>query len=357
MRNLDVMINEFIRIYYLNMNLQRNKGFKVLTPNKTEDFLQSAFSSVTNEISQKMHTLVTQKSSIVKPINKLIQNENYKELNVKHKLVKGKLLSSEVPSVNELFKVLSNYSFNVKQMEIHKIEYLSIPFSSGSFNQVHGAELYFNDDPSDIPKKMVLKTPLIKPLDAKTYFYEIMKIHTITKHLASIFTEKLKSLQKEYDFKKGICFIDSFIVKSEPQDFFCVEPDLGSKFKKFTNNAFFYDDTDKIDIHLLLAFSHWSYEFTKHSYMVTDLQGTENILTDSTLNTMNGYFKKFGDLGIRGIASFFITHECNKVCNIWKLKRNKEFKNLIPRINTTDMVLECKNIFCGQDVQRRTRVL
>lgn len=343
------MIDEFRNIYHhLNLFYKPNKAFKVFSNPKGEDLFRSAFATVTAEISQKMYTMVSRKESVAKPISRQLPKESN---NFRRNLVKVKLISSEIPEKKELFKGLGKYNFNVKQIDVYKIEYKYRAFSQGTFNEVHRANLFFSDDQTSPPKKMVLKVPLKKPLIAKTYFFDMLKIHTITKHLATIFTDLIKTLPMANELNRGISFNDIFVVKSEPQNFFCLEPDLGSKFRKFTNNAFFYDNSFKIDIQILLAFSHWSYEFTKESFMVTDLQGTESILTDSTLNTTTGHFEEFGDLGLKGIASFFLTHECNKICNVLKLKKHEDFKYNIPRINTSAMILECKNQSCGKDVK------
>lgn len=200
---------------------------------------------------------------------------------------------------------------------------------------------------------MVVKISLNDSHANKKYYFTLLKLNTITKHLALIFNKKLESLKekRKLNVEKGISFIDTFIFKDN-QSFYLLEPYLGTEFKKFTNNAFYFDETYDIDIQTVIAFSHWTFEYTNHRYMVTDLQGVGMVLTDSTLNTMSHYFPEIGDLGPTGIASFFANHECNKICKVFGLNRNEKIyenlQNYLPKINTSVFLKQkCFNKFCG----------
>jgi len=65
------------------------------------------------------------------------------------------------------------------------------------------------------------------------------------------------------------------------------------------------------------AFSHFTFEHTKHDRIVVDVQGVGDIYTDPQLHTIDGKGYGAGNSGAIGIAAFFRTHLCNPVC--WNL--------------------------------------
>ena len=354
------MVQKFKEFYYEQQRL--HKKFEMFQIHQVDQsvraFLQctvkTIVSSMTKDIYEKVTKKPFKKTRDLFPYLKSFERPSKK----KKILLNATLLSSEIPeNCDELDKKLPDYQFFVKEFKVERILYEAAPFATGSFNSAHKASLFF--ELSQPGRKMVLKAPLTPPSNPQVYFFEFLKINTITKHLASIFTKKLESISQDLGINKGISFVDTFVIKLEsPHEFFIIEPDLGSNFKKFTNNAFFFDNSYNIDIQCLLAFSHWSFEFTNHRFMVTDLQGSDTVLTDSTLNTFNGYFKTFGDLGIKGIASFLATHQCNKICNYFKLNQKNEIRTILKETvsfnhySTKKMVLECLNQFCTNDLKK-----
>ena len=91
---------------------------------------------------------------------------------------------------------------------------------------------------------MVVKISLNNSSANKKNYLTLLKLNTITKHLALIFNRKLEILKekRKLNVEKGISFIDTFVFK-ENDNFYLLEPYLGENFKKFTNNAFYYDET------------------------------------------------------------------------------------------------------------------
>ncbi|KAJ8247832.1 hypothetical protein GJAV_G00251040 [Gymnothorax javanicus] len=112
---------------------------------------------------------------------------------------------------------------------------------------------------------------------------------------------------------------------------FAIEECITGEFRKFNNN----NGDEIVPTNLLeetmLAFSHWSYEYTKGELLVLDLQGVGEILTDPSViksgEKGRSYDMIFGpaNLGDDAIRNFCAKHHCNSCCRKLKLpdlKRN-----------------------------------
>ncbi|KAJ7994831.1 hypothetical protein DPEC_G00253540 [Dallia pectoralis] len=112
---------------------------------------------------------------------------------------------------------------------------------------------------------------------------------------------------------------------------FAIEECITGEFRKFNNN----NGDEIIPTNLLeetmLAFSHWTYEYTRGELLVLDLQGVGEILTDPSVIKSGGkrsYDMIFGpaNLGDDAIRNFLEKHHCNSCCRKLKLldlKRNE----------------------------------
>ncbi|CAF2834159.1 unnamed protein product [Rotaria sp. Silwood2] len=78
-----------------------------------------------------------------------------------------------------------------------------------------------------------------------------------------------------------------------------------------SNSGFVCDDTVR---HTPQAFSHFTFEASCHELIVVDIQGVGDLYTDPQIHTSLGVEYGEGNLGIRGMALFFSTHECNPIC-------------------------------------------
>uniref|UniRef100_A0A3Q3E2Q3 non-specific serine/threonine protein kinase n=1 Tax=Labrus bergylta TaxID=56723 RepID=A0A3Q3E2Q3_9LABR len=111
---------------------------------------------------------------------------------------------------------------------------------------------------------------------------------------------------------------------------FAIEECITGEFRKFNNNN--GDETVPTNLleETMLAFSHWTYEYTRGELLVLDLQGVGEILTDPSViksGEKGSYDMIFGpaNLGDDAIRNFRAKHHCNSCCRKLKLpdlKRN-----------------------------------
>ena len=119
--------------------------------------------------------------------------------------------------------------------------------------------------------------------------------------------------------------------KSHPMvnEYVILEEYIPGAFKKWCNNYGFISDESASVALAMPAFMHWSWVESKGELMIADLQGVctdkRYILTDPViLSTSNEY--GITDMGIEGMAMFFMHHKCNSLCE------------QLPRPTTTDFV-------------------
>ncbi|XP_041041202.1 transient receptor potential cation channel subfamily M member 6-like [Carcharodon carcharias] len=120
-------------------------------------------------------------------------------------------------------------------------------------------------------------------------------------------------------------FLEVFLVYCHSANqWLTMEKYMNGQFRKYNNN----NGDELIPTNLLeetmLAFSHWSYEYTRGELLVLDLQGVGENLTDPSVikaEEKTSQDMVFGpaNLGEEAIRNFTVKHHCNTCCRKLKL--------------------------------------
>jgi len=105
---------------------------------------------------------------------------------------------------------------------------------------------------------------------------------------------------------------------------FCVEAFEYGKFTKHNNNSGFVTTCRKTP----QAFSHFCWEKTNPKMMVVDIQGIDDLYTDPAIHAPSQFMWCEANLGLRGVALYFHSHECNEVCHFMELEEFPVFRRM-----------------------------
>ncbi|KAM3828128.1 transient receptor potential cation channel subfamily M member 7 isoform 2-T2 [Vipera latastei] len=131
---------------------------------------------------------------------------------------------------------------------------------------------------------------------------------------------------------------------------FAVEECMTGEFRKYNNNNGDEIIPTNMLEEVMLAFSHWTYEYTRGELLVLDLQGVGENLTDPSV--IKAEEKRSSDmvfgpanLGEDAIKNFRAKHHCNSCCRKLKLpdlKRNDYTpdKILLPQEDSTELNIQ-----------------
>lgn len=103
-----------------------------------------------------------------------------------------------------------------------------------------------------------------------------------------------------------------------------IEPFIDGEYVKYNNNANWVNEelADDPSNQAAQAFSHFTFERSWGRFLVNDLQGVGNLLTDPAIQTKDPERFKLCDanMNAEGFKFFFAAHKCNALCRRLQLK-------------------------------------
>lgn len=157
----------------------------------------------------------------------------------------------------------------------------------------------------------------VNPDERKAFTFQDVEVQKY----ASQFADKYNS----YNPPKKVQFLNCDVLEfslneREPPTYYSLEPIIQGSFRKHNNNFGFVETEDERNTPH--AFSHFTYEASKHTLVICDIQGVGDIYTDPQLHTTEeDEIIGSGNFGRRGIQKFLESHKCNAVCKYLKLPK------------------------------------
>lgn len=146
----------------------------------------------------------------------------------------------------------------------------------------------------------------LEPVDRSVYFEDVQ-----LQMEAKLWGEEYNRHKppKQVDIMQ-MCIIE--LKDRQGQPLFHLEHYIEGKYIKYNSNSGFVRD-DNIRL-TPQAFSHFTFERSGHQLIVVDIQGVGDLYTDPQIHTEKGTDFGDGNLGVRGMALFFYSHACNRIC-------------------------------------------
>uniref|UniRef100_A0A8C5KNX4 non-specific serine/threonine protein kinase n=1 Tax=Jaculus jaculus TaxID=51337 RepID=A0A8C5KNX4_JACJA len=136
-------------------------------------------------------------------------------------------------------------------------------------------------------------------------------------------------------------FLEVFLIYCHSANqWLTIEKYMTGEFQKYNNNNGDEITPQNTLEELMLAFSHWTYEYTRGELLVLDLQGVGENLTDPSVikpedTQSRGMVFGPANLGEDAIRSFIAKHRCNSCCRKLKLPDLKRNDYSPTRTNST----------------------
>ncbi|KAL6055876.1 Alpha-type protein kinase domain-containing protein [Balamuthia mandrillaris] len=151
----------------------------------------------------------------------------------------------------------------------------------------------------------------IDPCEDREVYFQDAEMQMEAKRWAELFNY--------YNPPKRIEFIDAWLLElvDRPGRPICgVEKYVAGPYRKHNNNFGYVSDDER---NTPQAFSHFTYEASKKTLLICDIQGVNDLYTDPQIHNEDGIGFGKGNLGERGFERFLATHRCNHICRYLKL--------------------------------------
>jgi hypothetical protein len=187
------------------------------------------------------------------------------------------------------------------------------------------------------------------------HFAEDMRAQALCKAFALEFNGLVDDNQ--IDFIVTICLKSKS--KRASGECMSLEPFIEGVYVKYNGNNSWVNDDNPNDPcnQAAQAFSHFTFERSKGRFLVCDLQGVGNKLTDPAIHTRDRERFKLADTNLNedGFKFFFSTHVCNGICRKLGLKTNGAMimsgKYIFTHWSTNTKAVCCSNKLCGTIVR------
>ncbi|KAK3947834.1 hypothetical protein QBC32DRAFT_353234 [Pseudoneurospora amorphoporcata] len=261
-------------------------------------------------------------------------------------------------ALNAMMDRDSNITVSTLELTLRKRK---TPFSQGALRVASYARTEASTN------RYVVKTFKDSHHSRLAYLAEDMRCQALCKAFALEFNALLDDCHEHsIDFVVTACFKGGGSSACSGEGCMSIERYLDGKFVKYNNNAgYVNEDLGTNPSHLAAqAFSHFTYERSRGRFLVCDLQGVGEMMTDPAIHTLDPErFKLSGtNLGSEGFLLFFAFHECNLVCHKLGLKSSGEglaaemdgvgspvFREDWPAMPDT---VCCSNKLCGRILRR-----
>ncbi|XP_030195173.1 eukaryotic elongation factor 2 kinase isoform X2 [Gadus morhua] len=233
----------------------------------------------------------------------------------KHAIEKAKAMPdpwAEFHLEEKKTELCTRYRYNAvtgewAQDEVH-IKMAAQPFGRGAMRECFRTKKLSNFSHSNNWKSAAnyVAKSYMQPVERDVYFEDVR-----LQNEAKLWGEEYNRHRppKQVDIMQ-MCVVE---VTSRPgKPVFHLEHYIEGKYIKYNSNSGFVRD-DNIRL-TPQAFSHFTFERSGHQLIVVDIQGVGDLYTDPQIHTERGDDFGDGNLGVRGMALFFHSHLCNKIC-------------------------------------------
>ncbi|KAJ2904952.1 hypothetical protein MKZ38_006817 [Zalerion maritima] len=262
--------------------------------------------------------------------------------------------------LDDMMESDDNIKLSTTDLTIHR---RSNPFAQGAMRVASYART------SASTNRLVVKSFKKEGKDI-THLADDMRCQALCKAFALEFSA-LAGEENSVDFIVASCLKPKVLGgrASRPRAMKCLslEPFIEGDYIKYNSNGgWVNDESCFIDPfnQTAQAFSHFTFERSQGRFLISDLQGVGQVLTDPAVHTKDPERFKLADtnLGEAGFKFFFSTHKCNGICAKLGLKSNStmfmadgsgfEFRETWPaKREVANMTVCCSNKLCSRIVR------